>query len=193
MGIDKSEIVKKIREFVKEECDKPSSKYGSEPYEAHFVPMANYAKKLAIKKDVDIELIEIAGWLHDIGSIIYGRQDHHITGCEIAEIKLKEFGYPLEKIELVKKCILNHRGSVDNKRETIEEQIIVEADALSNFKNISGIFKAAFVYEGLSQLEAIDSVREKLKRKFNQLSPEGQNLVRDKMEAVKILLGDCKK
>jgi uncharacterized protein len=108
--------------IVEEECKKPTSKYGYEPYPCHFVPMVKYAKKLAKRLKADEEVVEIAAWLHDVGSIIYGRDNHHITGAKIAEEKLKELGYPPEKkIELVKKCILNHRGSKQNKRETIEE------------------------------------------------------------------------
>ena len=39
---------------------------------------------------------------------------------------------PEEKIELIAKCIRNHRGSKDYKRESIEEQIVACADAMSH-------------------------------------------------------------
>jgi uncharacterized protein len=81
-------------------------------------------------------VIEIAGRLHDLGSIIYGREDHHLTGAELAEKKLTELHYPPEKIELVKKCIFNHRGSKNFVRTTLEEQIIAEADVMSTFDNL---------------------------------------------------------
>jgi uncharacterized protein len=181
-------IVEKIREFVEEEFNKDTSKYGREPYDFHFVPMVSRAKMLAEKNNVEVELIEIAAWLHDIGSIIHGREDHHITGSEIAEIKLKELNYPGEKIGLIKKCILNHRGSRNDLRETIEEQIIAEADAMSNFENVPGIFKAAFVYENKTQGEAKESVLKKLENKWNQISEEHRELIRDKFDAVIVLL-----
>ncbi len=182
-------IVEKVKNFVEDECKKPTSKYGYEPFPSHFVPMVARAKELSIKLGGDLEIILIASWLHDIGSIIHGREDHHITGAKIAEEKLKELNYPSDKIELVKKCILNHRGSQENKRVTIEEKIIAEADALSNFDNISGIFKAAFVFENKTQEEAKISVREKLKRKWNQLHfEESKNLIKPKFEAVMLLL-----
>ena len=131
----------------------------------------------------------IAAWLHDIGSIIHGREEHHITGAKIAEEKLKELNYPPEKIELVKKCILNHRGSKNRKRESIEEQIIAEADVMSNFANISGIFKAAFVYEGKSQIEAKEAVRQKLKNKWKQLHFENsKRIIKPKYDAAMIIL-----
>ena len=127
--------------------------------------------------------------MHDIGSIVYGRENHHITGAKIAEEKLKELNYPVKKIELIKKCILNHRGSQQNERHTLEEQIIAEADTLSNFDNIGGIFKAAFMYEHKTQSEAKKSVREKLERKWKQLHFEkSKKLIKPKFEAVMLLL-----
>jgi len=183
------DIVQKIKNFVENECKKPSSKYGYEPFPFHFIPMAKYAEELANEMGGDKEVILIAVWLHDIGSIIFGRDNHHITGAKIAEQKLKELQYPAEKIELVKKCILNHRGSQQNNRDTIEEQIIAEVDVMSNFDNIAGIFKAAFVYEDKTQGEAKDSVRKKLENKWNQLHFENsKRIIKPKFEAVMLLL-----
>ena len=182
-------IVEKVKNFVEDECKKPSSKYGYDPFPFHFVLVARYAEELSDKLGGDKEIILISAWLHDIGSIIYGRKDHHITGVKIAEEKLKELGYPVEKIELVKKCILNHRGSQSDVRESIEEQILAEADVLSNFDNISGIFKAAFVYENLSQEQAKESVRTKLENKWKQLHfDSSKEIVRPKYEAAMLLL-----
>ena len=108
---------------------------------------------------------------------------------KVAEDKLKELQYPAEKIELIKKCILNHRGSQQNGRDSIEEQIIAEADVLSNFDNIAGIFKAAFIYENKTQGEAKDSVRQKLERKWKQLHFENsKKIIKPKYEAAMLLL-----
>ncbi|MCR4322648.1 MAG: HD domain-containing protein [Candidatus Azambacteria bacterium] len=182
-------IVQGIKNFVESECKKPTSKYGYEPFPFHFAHVAIYAEKLADTVGGDKEVILIAAWMHDIGSIIYGREDHHITGADIAEKKLRELGYPEEKIALVKKCILNHRGSQQNSRESIEEQIVAEADVLSNFENIAGIFKAAFMYEGLDQGEAKDSVRKKLENKWSQLHfEESRHIIKPKFEAAMVLL-----
>jgi uncharacterized protein len=105
------DYVAKSKQFVESECNKPSSNYGHEPFEFHFVPMVKYATELAKEMDADVEIVEIAGWLHDIGSIIVKRDDHHVTGAKIAEEKLTEWGYPAERTRRVQDCILNHRGS----------------------------------------------------------------------------------
>lgn len=183
------DIVESIRCFVENECRKPNSKYGFEPYEFHFTPVVDNSRKLQAKMGGDLEIITLAAWLHDIGSIIYGRENHHITSSEIAEKKLNEFGYPKEKIEQVKKCILNHRGSIKSSRESIEEKIVAEADIMSNFDNIPGIFKAAFIYEDLTQGEAKVSVRRKLENKYRQLHfKESKKIIKPKYEAAMLLL-----
>lgn len=182
-------IIEKVKQFVEDECKKPTSKYGYEPFENHFAPVVKYAKQLALETGANLEVVEIAGWLHDIGSIMIGRKDHHVTGAKIAEQKLREFDYPKEKIQLVKKCILHHRGSQNFDQETLEEQILAEADAMSAFESLPGIFKAAFVYENKNQEEARKSVLQKMENKWNQLKFEkSKEIVRPKYEAVKILL-----
>jgi len=183
------DIIEKIKNFVEEECKKPSSKFGYDPFPFHFVHVVRHADDLNKKLGGDREVILIAAWLHDIGSIIYGREDHHITGAKVAEEKLKELNYPIEKIELVKKCILNHRGSKQLAHESIEEKIVAEADVMSNFDNIAGIFKVAFIYEDLNQGAARESVRQKLENKWKQLHfADSIEMVRPKYEAAMLLL-----
>ncbi len=182
-------IIEQIRVFVEEECKKPTSKYGYEPYIFHFIPVRDYAVELAAILNADKEIVELAAWLHDIGSIVYGRKNHHITGAEIAENKLKEFNYPQEKLEQVKHCILNHRGSQTNNRETTEAKIIADADAMSHFTNISGIFKAAFIYENQTQKEAKESTRQKLINGWNKLNfKESRILIKPRYDAMLVLL-----
>lgn len=182
-------IIQKIKNFVESECRKPSSQYGPETFTFHFTQVVKYARKLAGELGGDKEVVTIAAWLHDIGSIMHGRKDHHTTGAKIAEEKLKEFGYPMKKIELVKKCVLNHRGSQQNKRESLEEQILADADALSNFECIAGLFGAALIWEKLDQGQAKDSVRQKLERKWKKLHFRySKKIIRPKYEAVMLLL-----
>lgn len=181
-------IVEEIKKFVEGECKKPTSKY-SGIFENHLIPMRNLALELGKKIGADLEIVEISAWLHDIGGIIFGRKDHHITGAKIAEKKLAELRYSQEKILLVKNCILTHRGSQDIKPKTIEAQIIMEADSVSNFDNLPGIFKATYVEEGLSQPEARKSAKEKLERKWNKLLlPESKILIKPKYDAAMLLL-----
>lgn len=181
------ELIEKVKEFVRNEVHSSKSKYGSDPF-IHFVNVVNLSKTLAEKKGGDLEIIEIAAWFHDIGSIVNGRKDHHITGSKIAEEKLEEFGYPDEKIERVKHCILTHRGSQKLEPESIEAKIISEADTMDAFNDLAGLFQCAYSFEHLSRGEAKKSVRDKLIRKWNKLSDEAKNIIKSKHEAAMLLL-----
>lgn len=68
-------IIRKLEKFIEEECKKPNSKYGYELFTNHFIPTVKYAEKLIDKLGGDREIILISVWLHDIGSIVYGRKD----------------------------------------------------------------------------------------------------------------------
>jgi len=72
------DFVELARNFVEEECRKPTSKYGYEPFENHFLPVYEYAMILAEEFNANKEILGIAAWMHDIGSIIHGRKKHHI-------------------------------------------------------------------------------------------------------------------
>ena len=181
-------ITKQIRDYVEKECRKPTSLYGYEPFSDHFVPVHKYAKILAQKAGADVEIVEIAAWLHDIGSIIYGRKEHHITGARIAVEKLASLNYPPEKIQKVAYCIKCHRGSQKIKREILEAKILAEADAMSHFDNIAGIFRAAFVFEKQNRSEANESVKNKLKNSWNKLSPGARSIIKLKYKAAMLLL-----
>lgn len=181
-------IIEEIRRFVEEECKKPSNIYGYEPYSEHFVQVHDYAKKLAEESGADVEIVEIAAWLHDIGSIIEGRENHHISGAEIAEKKLIELNYPAEKIERVRHCIFSHRGSQNIERKSKEAEILAEADAMTHFDIVPDMFHIAFVKEGLSRKEGIESVRQKIINSYNKLSARAKLIVQPKYNAAMLLL-----
>jgi len=67
---------------------------------------------LAKEYNADVEIVEL-GVIHDISmpSNIGPQEEHHIYGAKIAEELLTKYNYPQDKIERVKQCVLNHRGS----------------------------------------------------------------------------------
>lgn len=187
-GLFKANIIKEIKKSVEEECE--NHLLGNEILVNHIIPVVDYAKKLAKEKNADAEIVEIAAWLHDIGSIIHERKNHHLTGAEIAEKKLRELNYPEDKIKKVKQCILNHRGSVGAESKSIEEEILVEADCLLCFDHLEGQFLWVIERDGVkNQYEIKQIVKQKYINKFNQLSERGKGLVKNKFDAIMLLLG----
>ncbi len=182
------DLVEEIREYVKKECGKETNFFGMNAYDYHFVSMVKYAKQLAEETGADMEIVEIAAWLHDIGSILGDYKNHHISGAEHAEKLLTKYNYPKDRIERIKHCILAHRGSKDIKRETIEAECIADADAMSHFDNIASLFYLALVTRKLETNESRTFVKEKLQRSWNKLTPRAKAVIKPKYDAAMLLL-----
>lgn len=176
-----SDVTNKVRGFVEREFAKPDAMYeGCIP--THFEPVVKYGLELAEIRKGDKEIVEIAAWLHDIGSIMGQYENHHIVSAEVAEKLLSGLGYPREKIDAVKHCILVHRGSLALKRETKEAQILADADAMSHFDDIDGILDGFFNGDKVKMLA-------KLERSYVKLSDDAKPLVFEKLEAARRDLG----
>ncbi|MFH1425655.1 MAG: HD domain-containing protein [archaeon] len=181
------DIVEEVRKYVQEECGKESNFFGMSAYDYHFVSTVKYAKQLAKERGADIEVVELAAWLHDIASILGEYKNHHIAGAKHAEEFLTEHNYPKDKIERIKHCIIAHSASQDIPRETIEAECIADADAMSHFENVHSLFNLAMVVRKLEPGEAKEFVRRKLERSWNKLTPRAREIIRPKYEAVRVL------
>jgi 8-oxo-dGTP diphosphatase len=184
-----SEIVEAVKNFVKEECSK--LEHGDEYFENHFSNVVKYSIILAEKLNADREILEIAAWLHDLGSVTVRREDHHITGRDIAERKLNELSYPQDRIERVKHCIYAHRGSRDISRESVEAQILADADVMCHFEEIEGLFKYEYIIHGikLKQKQAKQNVLHKYSNSYDKLSEDAKKIIKPKYDAAMLLLG----
>ena len=83
---------------------------------------------------------------------------------------LAKYNYPQDKIERVKQCVLNHRGSKDFPRNSLEEKIVADADVMSHFDSIPALFNLAFKKLNLDLHEGTEFVKKKLERDYNKLS-----------------------
>lgn len=185
----RNDIIEYLKKEIKNRAESENNKFGYGAF-YHIRAVAQNAKFLAEKYNADVETCVISGWLHDIASItdysLY--EEHHIHGARIAEEILKKFEYEDEKIELVKLCILNHRGSINNERLSKEEQIIADADAISHFDSIPSLLYLAYKERNMNIEEGIEFVRNKLKRSYNKLSEESKEIYKKKYENAMSLL-----
>lgn len=100
--------------------------------------MRVYALAMAIaesEKNVDLDILQAAVLLHDIGGAKEandptGQTDHAVIGAEIAKPILENFGFSEKQIKHIQACILSHRYRTDNRPETIEAKIVHDADKL---------------------------------------------------------------
>jgi HD superfamily phosphodiesterase len=186
----REQIINSIEKLVKEACLSKTNAFGPGIWTHHIVFVVKYSKMLAQMLGADQEIVEIAALLHDYAGIKDSScsKEHHIHGAIEAEIILKAFNYPDDKIEKIKQCILSHRGSVIVQKDSPEEICVASADAMAHIDQVVSLLYAAFNELGMSIDDGKTWVREKLKRSWNKLCPEAQNIVTHKYEcALEIL------
>lgn len=73
----------------------------------HVADMAGYILETLGYPERTVELVKIAGYLHDIGNLV-NRVDHSQSGALIAFRLLDKMGFPPEEIALITTAIGNH-------------------------------------------------------------------------------------
>lgn len=179
----RDDIIDYLKKEITRRAENKNNKFGIGVL-YHIEAVAKNAEILADKFNADKEVCIIAAWLHDIASItdydLY--EEHHIHGAKIADEILKQFKYDENKTEIVKNCILNHRGSVDNKRLSKEEQLIADADAISHFDSIPSLLYLAYKEKKMSIEDGAKFVKSKLERSYNKLSDESKRFYEEKFK-----------
>lgn len=181
-------MIKTIQKHIEELSGKDENKFGMNAYHYHFVPVVKNAVKLAEKINADREIVEIAAWLHDVGSILGDYENHHVSGAEYAGEYLRKLNYPEEKIKQVQHCILTHRSSKKIKRDTIEAECIASADAMAHIDEFISLFYLALVVHKLGVFDAKKFVKKKLQNGWDKLVPEAKEIVKDKYKAAMLLI-----
>lgn len=172
--------------------------YTEEDYKYHILPVVKNALLLAKKLNADLEVVEIASYLHDIGRAtkkeqFVKRNEHNITGAEETKKILKELGYDEEFIKKVEHCVLAHRGRTGPNPETLEAEIIACADAMAHFDAFLGLFPV-FLNSTSSFEEAVNEIEQKMDRNWNKklTLPEAKEIVRPKYDAILLLIKSMK-
>ena len=100
----------------------------------HVSRVYQLAMRLAEQEGADPEIVAAAALLHDSkGSAPDSsgkRQGHHLTSAVFAGEVLRNAGWPGERIEAVQHCIRAHRFRSTEAPETIEAQVVFDADKL---------------------------------------------------------------
>ena len=155
-------------------------------YREHIQYVYNYVLLLSKDKDVNKEVIELSALLHDIAMTdkSLDRSKHNEYGSEIAEQLLRENNYPEDKVQFVKKCILNHSSKRAEYRTTEEEKILVNADGLSHFDSINNLYNLAHNVMELNNEDTLKFIQDKLTKDYNEISDELKYLINDKYNQV---------
>lgn len=179
----KNEIIDRSKTF--EELTK-GTKDEYNLYREHVQYVYKYASMIAKEKNADLEIVELSALLHDISMTDSNldRSKHNEYSVIIAEELLLKDKYPIDKIEKVKMCILNHSSKRKEYRTTLEEQILVDADAMAHFDCIDSLYSLASNVIGLNEEESISFVQEKLTKDYNEISDDVKKFVADKYKKI---------
>ncbi|MFT5874846.1 MAG: hypothetical protein ACI8WT_003825 [Clostridium sp.] len=148
--------------------------------------MIAISTKLASFYNAEKEIVIIATLLHDLAGIKDDSKttEHHIYGAIEAEEILRKYNYPDDRIEKVKKCILNHRGSVNNIKDSVEEICVADADAMAHIEEIGSLFYLVYKEMDMEIDEGIQYIKGKINRDWNKMSEKSKELFKYKYEKV---------
>ena len=114
----------------------------------HVLRVYRIAEHLAEKEQADLEIVHAAVLLHDVQGSSIGevgqREGHHETSAQFAGDFLKKEGWPQEKIAAVQHCIQTHRFRSPKTPETIEAQVLFDADKLDAIGAIGAVRAVAY-------------------------------------------------
>lgn len=187
-------LIKNISNIVREQCMHSDNIFGPAIWNDHIIVVVEQSLILADMIGADKEIVHISALLHDYASILDKDlyRQHHIHGAIIAEAILKKYDVSPIKIELIKECILQHRGSVPRIQTSKESICVTSADAMSHIYNVPSLLKLAYSKKGLSTVDGAQWVKDKIDRSWNKLCPEAKQIAFDKyMSALEVLNIKC--
>lgn len=140
----------------------------------HVLRVLSWAKLISAElvgndEKVNLEILQIAVWLHDVRQPYNEKKSLHIQGSVIKSREILEsIGYPKEKIKRVLEVISQHSSEVVNSPKTIEAKILYDADKLDGFGAIG--LARVFTLCGQQKISVVDAV-EWYKQKIAKAKP----------------------
>lgn len=139
-------------------------------YPNHVLVVAESARKLARKYNVNEELSEVAALLHDIADVRMARKDpnHEQASLEIAREVMAEAGYTADEIALVVDDAVKYHSCHDNERpESKEGLVLATADSLAHLQTDFYIYAAWAFGKDRSLQQLREWVLKKIERDLN--------------------------
>jgi HD superfamily phosphodiesterase len=133
-----SDVTQTVADYVEQTL-------GKESYQFICAVVAN-CKMLALELDgedagqLDMDALVMAAYLHNISTVEYGYQDHHIKSAEMAVNFLRELDVPADRIEKVEQAILIHTSMVPPERRgsgPLEGRVLFDADKLGRLSGLA--------------------------------------------------------
>ncbi|MDR2150167.1 MAG: HD domain-containing protein [Spirochaetaceae bacterium] len=184
------QIIDKLSALVENACKSKENIFGYGIWSHHIKPMIPLGQRLAEEYGADKEIVTIAILLHDLASIEDEKnyKDHHSIGAKRAEEILTAYKHPQDRIEMIKSCILNHRSSVNNNKNSKEEICVADADAIIHLTEIASLFYAAYKEMHKTIEEGQEWIKGKLEKDYKKLSERSKEKYKEEIETIIKLL-----
>lgn len=126
----------KIKKSIKKEA-KSFFKSASGCHDwTHVERVVKLAIKIGKKEKADLDILEVAALLHDIGRIeeikSKGKFCHAEEGAKLAKNILKKYNLDEEIVNNILHCIISHRYRNNHIPNTIEAKVLYDADKLDS-------------------------------------------------------------
>ena len=183
-------IVETIREYVSNECNSSQNAFGPAFFEQHLSVVVGYSRRLGETLGADLEIIELAAWLHDISAVqdITILPKHPGLSAEIAQGVLRQHGYPPERIDRVARCIAAHSVPVQIGHGLPEEVCVSNADAMSQIVKPAYWFYYVFRVRQFGFAEGRDWLRQRVESNWAALIPPARAIIETQYRQVQELL-----
>ena len=163
-------LIKKIQNAVRDVCI--GSKFYRHTIWPHALGVAKSAKDFAETLGADLFVAQVGGLLHDIGAAKFGKDDHHITGVQLASPILLQCACPLEFIGVILSCIYSHRGSQNIPFQTQEAMCVAAADAKDHFDYVDELWLSHMRDLNTPTLFIFQELSGKLERDWKKTDPQ---------------------
>lgn len=175
---------------MKRACYSAKNNFSYTVWQYHILPVASHSRHLGKILKADLEILELAAYLHDYAGIMDYRlyKDHHLHSARLAGKILDELNFPPAKIKKVQECIISHRGSIRVKYKTKEAEILASADAMSHFTELADMFYLTFGIHKYKTLAGAKWLKAKLERSWAKIMPAGRKIVRADYEIAKKII-----
>jgi len=174
-------IVEAMKEHVAEACKSGKNAFGPAFLEEHLSVVVEYARKLGETLGADLEIIELAAWLHDLSAVqdFAALPRHPALSADIARKLLQEKDYPPERIERVAKCIASHSAPVQIGGGLLEEVCLSNADAMSQIVKPAYWLYYVFRVRQFGFAEGRDWLRQRVEINWAALIPPARALIEE--------------
>jgi len=168
-----------IRDLVRSECFRDSNRFGPAFFDQHLETVVRYGRELAVRLGADPEVVELAGYLHDLSAVrdLESVPTHHLDGARIARELLLAHGWPLAVADSVCRCIESHSAPVAKGQGTPEEVCLSNADVMSHIARPAYWFFYLYRVRGMQYGDGVSWLRTRVERLWSGLTEDARAIV----------------